>query len=94
LGSNLTPFPKPIAGAKLVRNGIYSWVRHPLYAGVFLLSLGWALLWHSGPALGMSLMLALFFDIKARGEERRLREKFPEYEDYAKRTRKFIPRVY
>lgn len=94
LGSNLTPFPKPVPDARLVRTGVYSLIRHPLYTSVTLLSAGWALLWQSAPALAAAAALALFFDIKARREERWLRGKFTEYEDYAKQTRKFIPWIY
>jgi protein-S-isoprenylcysteine O-methyltransferase Ste14 len=94
LGANLTPFPKPIPEARLVRSGIYARIRHPLYTSVTLLSAGWALMWQSGPAIGAAVVLALFFDIKARSEERWLRLKFAEYEDYTNRTRKFIPWVY
>jgi protein-S-isoprenylcysteine O-methyltransferase Ste14 len=94
LGSNLTPLPKPFTQAQLVRHGIYARVRHPLYTGVALLSAGWALVWQSWPATAAVLVLALFFDAKARREERWLREKFAAYEDYSKTTHKFIPEIY
>ena len=94
LGANLTPFPKPSAKARLVQHGIYARVRHPLYTSVTLLSAGWALVWQSGPAGTAVLVLALFFDAKARREERWLRERFAAYADYAKTTRKFIPWIY
>jgi protein-S-isoprenylcysteine O-methyltransferase Ste14 len=32
LGSALTPFPRPLAKARLRRSGVYAWVRHPVYA--------------------------------------------------------------
>jgi protein-S-isoprenylcysteine O-methyltransferase Ste14 len=94
LGSNLTPFPKPMSNAQLVRHGIYSRVRHPLYTGVTSLAAGWSLAWQSPSALAASLVLGLFFDIKARGEERWLREKFPDYAAYSGQTKKFIPWIY
>ena len=94
LGSNLTPFPKPIDKARLVRNGVYALVRHPLYTSVTFLSAGWALAWQSVSGLAAVLGLALFFVVKARIEERWLREKFPDYEDYSRQTHKFIPWVY
>ena len=49
LGGNLTPFPKPSAGGRLVRTGIYGLMRHPLYTAVFCGALGWALVWRSWP---------------------------------------------
>ena len=68
LGRNLTPFPKPLADARLVQTGIYGLIRHPLYTAVFCGSVGWALVWQSWPALLAALALAPLFDAKARRE--------------------------
>ncbi|MEI7908689.1 MAG: isoprenylcysteine carboxylmethyltransferase family protein [Verrucomicrobiota bacterium] len=94
LGRNLTPFPKPSDSAQLVRHGIYAGVRHPLYTSVIAVSIGWALVWQSWPALLVAVMLIPFFHAKARHEERWLREKFPEYAEYEKRVSRFIPWIY
>ncbi|MEI6075244.1 MAG: isoprenylcysteine carboxylmethyltransferase family protein [Verrucomicrobiota bacterium] len=94
LGRNLTPFPRPNATALLVQHGIYARIRHPLYTAVFCTVVGWSLIWQSWPALACSLALGVFFDAKARREETWLREKFPEYPDYERRVRRFIPWIY
>ncbi len=94
LGANLTPFPRPAPATQLVQHGIYSLVRHPLYTSVTCCSLGWALLWQSWPALAAALALAVFFDAKARREERWLRGQFPGYAEYQQRVRRFIPWLY
>jgi protein-S-isoprenylcysteine O-methyltransferase Ste14 len=94
LGRNLTPFPKPRLRTTLVQTGIYGVIRHPLYTAVFCGSLGWALLWRSGPALLAALALGPLFDAKARAEERWLRQQFPEYADYERRVRRFVPWIY
>jgi len=94
LGRNLTPFPRPDSRAVLVRHGVYGVVRHPLYASVLLGALGWALAWASGPALALAVALGLFFKAKADREEQWLRERFPEYADYARRVRQLIPWIY
>lgn len=94
LGRKLTPFPKPTAQAELVQNGIYSLIRHPLYAAVFCAAAGWSLIRQSWLALAASLVLAVFFDAKARREERWLRQQFPNYDRYAQRVRRFIPWIY
>jgi protein-S-isoprenylcysteine O-methyltransferase Ste14 len=94
LGPNLTPFPKPKDGAVLVENGVYAVVRHPIYGGVSLAALGWALAWRSPVTLGLSVLLFLFFDIKSRREEQWLRRTFPQYAGYARRVKKLIPRIY
>ena len=94
LGQNLTPFPKPSAGARLVQTGIYGLIRHPLYTAVFCGAVGWALVWRSWPALVAALALGPLFDAKARLEERWLRQQFPEYAGYEQRVRRFVPWVY
>jgi protein-S-isoprenylcysteine O-methyltransferase Ste14 len=93
LGRNRTPFPKPRAGSELVQRGIYARVRHPLYTSVMLVSLGWALIWQSRPALVVALVLIPFFHAKARREERWLRKQFPEYVEYECCVPRFIPRL-
>jgi len=94
LGRNLTPFPKPVATTQFVQHGIYALIRHPLYTSVFCAAVGWSLVWQSWPALAVSFVLAIFFDAKARHEERWLRQQFPEYADYERRVRRFIPWIY
>jgi protein-S-isoprenylcysteine O-methyltransferase Ste14 len=66
---NLSPFPHPKHGAGLVEDGVYAVVRHPIYGGLSLAALGWALAWRSPVTLGLSILLFLFFDIKSRREE-------------------------
>lgn len=94
LGGNLTPCPKPSDDATLVQSGVFSRVRHPLYMGLIMMSVGWALVRQSAPALVIALGSMPFFDAKARREERWLRERFPDYGDYQRRVKRFIPGVY
>jgi protein-S-isoprenylcysteine O-methyltransferase Ste14 len=94
LGRNLSPHPKPHARTTLVQHGIYGWVRHPLYLSQILAALGWGLLTQSLAALVAALVMALVLDAKSRVEESWLREKFPEYRDYVRRVRRFVPWVY
>jgi len=94
LGRNLTPFPKPVATAQFVQHGIYALIRHPLYTSVFCAAVGWSLVWKSWPALAVSLLLGVFFDAKARHEERWLRQQFLEYAGYERRVRRFIPWIF
>ena len=94
LGRNLTPFPKPSANTALVRTGIYSLIRHPLYTAVFFGAVGWALVCRSWPALLAAFALAPLFDAKARREERWLRQQFPEYPQYEQQVRRFLPWIY
>lgn len=94
LGRNLTPFPKPIEGGTLVTSGVYRWVRHPIYTGLILGTLGWSL-WNANLlGVGLAVILFLFFDLKSRREEAWLMEAYPDYAEYRRRVRKLIPLVY
>jgi len=94
LGSNLTPLPHPKDDATLVQTGIYALVRHPLYSGVVIGAVGWALINVSLLTLLLAVVLFVFFDIKSRREERWLVHKFPEYAAYRQHVHKLIPFVY
>ncbi len=94
LGDALTPFPRPMEDVTLHRQGAYRWMRHPIYAGVMLASLGWALWWSSLVGLFYLLAVIVFFDRKAAHEENWLREKYKEYADYQRQVKKFIPGLY
>ena len=77
----------------LITRGIFRLVRHPLYAGHFIAFFGSVLLrlhWYT------LLMYALFCAgqvLRARIEERKLMQVFPEYGDYRKNTGMFMPKV-
>ena len=94
LGPSLSPFPKPVDDGQLVTTGIYGMVRHPIYAGLIIGALGWALLTGTLLGLALAILLFLFFDVKARGEERWLAQKYAGYGAYRERVHKLIPWVY
>ncbi len=91
LGRNLTVMPKPKEDGTLIQTGLFKFVRHPLYFSILLAVVGWSLWRASWLALLFSVALYVLFDRKASHEEALLREKFPEYEAYAKRVKKLIP---
>jgi protein-S-isoprenylcysteine O-methyltransferase Ste14 len=94
LGPNLTAFPAPSSSSELVVTGPYERIRHPIYAGVILLTVGWAFLVVSPAALVVAALLAVWLDLKSRREEAWLYRRFPGYEAYRARTWRFIPGVY
>jgi protein-S-isoprenylcysteine O-methyltransferase Ste14 len=91
LGRSFSILPE---GRRLVTNGPYAVVRHPLYLAEAVATLGvlihflsfWALL-----VVGAQFSLQL---VRMHYEEKVLRGHFPEYEDYARRTWRVIPLVY
>jgi len=79
---------------KLVTEGPYAFVRHPMYLAYLAFFLGMLLL--SGDPLfggtGMLIILSLMV-LRVRYEERLLRDRFgEEYENYRRRVGAFIPR--
>lgn len=94
LGRSLTPVPRPRPDGRLVTSGIYSHLRHPIYAGMILASIGWSALTRSLAVLVVALLLAALLDAKARREEGWLVERYPDYEAYRRRSKRFVPRVY
>lgn len=92
LGRNLTPATRPLDEGVLVTQGIYRHVRHPIYLGFCLVLGGWALAgagWLAG--LVVFLVAVLYFEGKARVEERWMRERFAGYAEYARTTPRLIP---
>jgi protein-S-isoprenylcysteine O-methyltransferase Ste14 len=94
LRENLTPFPKPLPGARLVDTGSYGLVRHPIYGGLIVGAGGWGIFTASPLALLLALALGVFFDLKSRREELWLSEQFAGYAAYRSRTRRMLPWVY
>jgi protein-S-isoprenylcysteine O-methyltransferase Ste14 len=95
LGSSLTPFPLPRPGGEMSATGVYALARHPMYGGGILIALGWSILFGSVVGLVLTLLLAVFFELKARREEEWLVGHYPEYDAYRERTpRKLLPWVY
>ena len=94
LGHSLTPLPYPREDGELVQAGVYSVVRHPIYSGLILGGLGWALYQLSVTHLVGAIALFVFFNAKASREESWLTEKYPDYPEYCQRVKKLIPGIY
>ncbi len=80
----------------LVQNGIFRYIRHPLYAS--LIYLGWGLFFKSPSLLGSCLVIisSAFLYATAIADERECLTKFGnDYAKYIKKTKKmFIPFVF
>jgi len=78
----------------LATSGPYAYTRNPLYSGSLLIGVGFAAAarsWWVGIAL-----VAMFFAIYVpviRDEESFLRQKFPDFEQYARRVPRMFPRL-
>ncbi len=94
LRESLTPLPHPRDDAELVETGVFGRVRHPIYGGLVIGAVGWSCISGSVVALALSGVLLVFFRLKSGREEAWLRQRYPGYEAYARRTRRMIPFVY
>jgi protein-S-isoprenylcysteine O-methyltransferase Ste14 len=81
---------------RLVSNGIYGLIRHPMYSSFWLMGLGQALLlpnWVGGLA-GLAGFAVVYF-LRVDKEERMMIETFgDEYRAYMARTKRIIPHLY
>ena len=82
LGSNLSPFPRPIANGELITSGIYRFIRHPMYYSLILISFGVFITKLSFYYLCLTISLALLIKFKIFLEERYLKNKFQNYSLY------------
>ncbi len=80
-------------GHRLVTEGPYAWVRHPLYLAFFLLTVGTGLAFCSLPGLLLALPISLSgAGVRIAVEERILRQEFGnEYHRYADSVPSLLP---
>jgi protein-S-isoprenylcysteine O-methyltransferase Ste14 len=79
---------------QLTTSGPYAYTRNPLYLGSLMLATGFAIAARNGWIVAiMLLMFAAIYIPVIAGEERYLRQTFPEYDDYARHVPRFLPRL-
>ncbi len=82
------------AQGALVTNGLYAWVRHPQYSGLFLITIGLLIQW---PTIITALtwpILVIMYAQLARREEAEMERQFGNaYLAYATRVPRFLPRL-
>lgn len=93
LNKNLSPFPSPKPDSQLIKNGIYKYIRHPIYTGILGLLLGCSLFTESGYKFLITILLFVLFIYKSQYEEKRLLMAFINYSDYKKHTGRFLPKI-
>ncbi|MEH2068419.1 MAG: isoprenylcysteine carboxylmethyltransferase family protein [Nostoc sp.] len=81
---------------QLVTDGIYSFIRHPIYTSYILLFLGFCLMLQSLWGSGLLLMLCVvWFGNRIAIEEQMLEERFgEEYHSYSQQTKRLFPYIY
>lgn len=93
LGKSLSPWPTTTSSTELTTDGLYSQVRHPIYAGLLASCAGLAIFTDSADRLLLTAVLLYSLGVKADLEEAELIKKFPQdYPRYQETvTGKFFP---
>lgn len=81
------------ARGQLVTDGIYAWVRHPQYAGLFLITVGMLVQWPTIVTAATWPVLIVVYSRLARREEREAEAHFGDaYRAYRAQVPMFVPR--
>lgn len=86
--------PEIMPGAKLIISGPYKFIRHPMYCSLVLISLIWIIDTFTYTRLTIWMVLLINILIKLFYEEKILYNNFPEYSEYQKKTKRFIPFIF
>jgi protein-S-isoprenylcysteine O-methyltransferase Ste14 len=85
-------FPEPAEDAKLLQTGLYSRMRHPIYAGLIWMGYGIGIAGGPVPHLLFAVGLHAVLHYKSIHEEKFLAKKFRGYKKYAATAGRFFPR--
>ena len=94
LGRNFRVFAAPRRSGRLITSGIYSKVRHPMYTAVMFAFLGYIIYWGSMWGFPLWLAMTTLYVVKAWKEEEVLKQRYPAYPDYERRSWKFFPYIF
>jgi protein-S-isoprenylcysteine O-methyltransferase Ste14 len=82
-------------GHQLRTDGMFRWVRHPLYASTIWMFLGASLAFLNYLCMGLTCLLFIpAMHYRAAQEERLLLGHFPDYNIYRQRTGRFFPKFF
>ena len=95
LGRQWSLAARVVEGHRLVKEGPYRVVRHPIYTGMLGMLLATCAATTLPPAVPFALLVFLIGTvIRVRSEEKLLRETFgAEFDEYSRRVRGFIPGI-
>jgi hypothetical protein len=79
---------------QLTTSGPYAYTRNPLYLGSLIMAAGFAIAARNWWIVAIMLgMFAVIYVPVIAGEERYLRQTFPDYDDYARHVPRMLPRL-
>jgi len=96
LGTNWSITLQMRENHELVTQGVYRWVRHPMYLAFLIYSIGQALAvpnWFVGPSYGVAMLLLVA--LRVGPEEQMMLEEFgKDYEEYSAATKRLVPGIW
>tara|TARA_R110002126_G_scaffold173312_7_gene321995 strand:- start:907 stop:1551 length:645 start_codon:yes stop_codon:yes gene_type:complete len=79
---------------ELITDGVYKYVRHPQYTGIFIITLGFMIQWPTLTTLILWPFVIAMYVRLAKQEEQDVLQEFPqEYREYMQHTPMFFPRL-
>ncbi len=95
IGSGITPTSATRKEHKLVTNGIYHWVRHPLYTIGSSMFISFGMMADNWFIAALGVLAFIAMAVRTPKEEANLIEKFgDEYREYMKRTGRYLPKLF
>ena len=93
LGRNWSESLELMESHRLITNGVYRYIRHPMYAAIWLWAVGQALLLHNFIAgLSALLLFAPLYFVRVPREEKMMLQHFGQaYAAYMAKTRRILP---
>lgn len=91
----LSIWPAPVPGAELRTDGMYGYIRHPIYAGLLLASIGFAVSTGSPERFALTLAMTAFLAKKIEVEEEFLSKAYDGWQEYVDEVAfKLIPNLW
>ena len=95
LGKEWSPLLQVGDQHRLVTNGPYAWVRHPMYTAMFVVGIALALLSANWCFVLFAIAMIIGFMLRAPREEQMMLAAFGKpYADYIRKTGRFFPRLH
>jgi len=89
---SLRPLPDPTEGG-LETSGPYRFVRHPIYSAILFFVAAGVSSHFSILSVSLGVVIAAAMTVRIVAEEYFLTRRFPQYRDYAARTKRIVPFV-
>jgi len=91
LGEQYSPCFDSFVPQDIIRDGLYKYVRHPIYTSNIILLIGMSIASGSLWIIINLMVLTVYYVLSAYKEEEILLKRFPLYQEYIHKTNMFIP---